>query len=305
VKTAVVVFALSFGVSAFAQSGASISVATPAPAAAPAAIDSLATLKMNSSASAPAPAKRRLTKKAIGKKKTKVREVVAPEVLESRAVHELMLPKDDLSVGVLPTPATVRSRVEEVTNPARPLEYRLGISIQPFSPKGSMPVTDLAPYNLADAGTNPMFAIEGQWLPLTFENVAGLKAGPFVSLGYAQFDLALRSPTGVQLEDTKLHAIKAQLGATASYELPQSPLWSLHGNLGVGRLQLIQSSASAAANTSSAINFASLGLSLERSLSTNFSAYVGYDLRLALNRITEGADVPNHNFLIGLLGNFE
>jgi hypothetical protein len=90
-----------------------------------------------------------------------------------------------------------------------------------------------------------------------------------------------------------------------SYQLPKSPLWSVHGNVGVGRLLLIQSSSVSFANTSSGVNFASLGVSAERSLLSKLSVFGGYDLRVALARVTSGADVPNHNFLIGFLGNFE
>ena len=328
---ALIVTSLSFA--AFAQTRASISYSTPAPAAAPSS-SRAAAVELTSAAETPKPAvlsgmqdsasaarplakpataststmaspKRRVTRKAAQKKRLKSKEVVAPEVLENQAMKELMLPKEDLSTGVLPTPATVRSRIETLENPVHPLEYRLGVSIQPFTPKGTMPVTDLMPYDLEAAGTGAMFALDGQWLPLHFEKVSGLEAGPFVSIGYAQFNLALRSPTGVQLENTKLHAIKVQLGATASYQLPNSPLWSVHGNLGIGRLQLIQSSSAAYANTSSAMNFVSFGVAGERALSANLSVYLGYDLRLALSRATEGADVPNHNFLVGVLGNFE
>jgi hypothetical protein len=173
-----------------------------------------------------------------------------------------------------------------------------------------MNVGNLAPYDLSQAGTNAMVGLEGQWLPFhDVSNVAGLDLGAFASVGYAQFDLALRSPAGLSLDETKLHVIKAQVGATASYQLPKSPLWSVHGNAGIGRLMAIQSSEAAYANASWSVNFASLGLTAERSLaeilSPNFSVYAGYDFRLAVSRSTEGADVPRHNVLLGFLGNFE
>ena len=240
------------------------------------------------------------------KSKSAAPQVVAPEVLENQATKELLLPKEDLSTGVLPTPATVRSHVEEVRNPVRPLAYRLGVSLQPFSPKGTMPVGDLTPYDLSQVGTNAMIAVEGQWLPLTIMNVPGLQAGAFASLGYAQFNVSLRSPAGISLDDTKLHIVKVQFGGTASYQLPRSPLWSLHGNLGLGRLMEIQSSgASSYANASETVDFASLGLNAERSLLPTLSVYAGYDFRLALSRSTVGADVPNHSVLLGFFGNFE
>jgi hypothetical protein len=244
-------------------------------------------------------------KSAAKKSKSAAPQVIAPEVLENQATKELSLPPEDLSTGVLPTPATVRSRVEAVKNPVRPLAYRLGVSLQPFTPKGTMNVGQLAPYDMSQAGTNPMLAVEGQWLPLMISSVPGLQVGAFTSIGYAQFNLDLRSPTGASIGDTKLHAIKVQVGGTASYQLPRAPLWSVHGNVGAGRLVDIQSSTTSYANSSSSVNFASLGVAAERSLLPNLSAYAGYDLRLALNRTTEGADVPNHNVLLGLLGNFE
>lgn len=234
-----------------------------------------------------------------------VPEAAPSENLESQAVKELMLPPEDLTTGVLPTPATVRSRIEEVKNPIRPLAYRFGVSLQPYEPAGSFQIASLAPYNLSAAGTQPMVAIEGQWLPVSFKNIDGFLAGGFASLGYAQNKLDLRSPTGAALDNTKLQTIKAQAGLTASYQLPSSPLWSFHGNLGAGRLTVIQSSSEAFANLSSSLWFASLGVSVERSLLPNLSVFVGYDYRTPISRSPEGLDVPRHNVLLGFLGNFE
>lgn len=245
------------------------------------------------------------TKVKPKKSSSPIPQVVAPEVLETQADQELVLKKGELSTGVLPTPATVRSRVEEVKNPVKPLLYRLGVSVQPFQPKGSLQVGDLVPYDTSALGTNAMFALEGQWLPLKFVNTPGLDAGGFISVGYAQFNVALRSPAGISLENTRLNVIKIQGGATVSYQLPKSPLWSVHGNVGLGRLLEIQSSGAQYANTSTAVNFVSLGGAGERSLLPNLSAYAAYDFRLALDRSTSGADVPMHNVLVGFLGNFE
>ncbi len=237
-------------------------------------------------------------------------KAIAPEALENQAMKELAVPKKDLSVGILPTPATVRLHVEEVKNPVRPLAYRLGVSIQPLTLNGTMTVGSLTPYDLSKIGTNAMVALDGQWLPLEISSVPGLQVGAFVSFGYAQFNYQLRSPAGVSLDDAKLQAVKAQFGPTASYQLPRSPLWSLHGNVGLGRLLELQSSpTSAAANTSETTDFASLGTAAERSLLSmglsNLSVYLGYDFKLLLSRSTPGADVPSHSLLVGFLGNFE
>lgn len=232
-------------------------------------------------------------------------QVVAPEILENQATQELILPPKDLSTGVLPTPSTVRTRVEGVHNPVGTLPYRFGVSLQPFSPNGQMTIGGLAPYDLSGVGWGVMPALEGQWLPFKFSNVPGLQAGFFASAGYAQFNVNLRSPAGIPLDGTKLHVIKAQAGATASYQLPRAPLWSVHGNLGLGRLMEIQSSESQYANASTSTLFASAGLDAERSLLPNLSVYAGYDFRLAVDRSTAGADVPMHNVLLGFLGNFE
>ena len=290
--------------------------ATPAPATAVlSGMDTKPAPKYESETSKPIPQKYRVRAaapkkntvakgKSGAKRKSAAPQVVAPEVLENKATQELMLPKEDLTTGVLPTPATVRSRVDEVQNPIRPLVYRVGVSVQPFTPKGEMQVGDLQKYDMSTIGTGAMFALEGQWLPILFTNTPGLAAGPYASIGFAQFNLELRSPTGLQLDGTKLNVIKAQLGVTTSYQLPKSPLWSLHGSLGVGRLTVIQSSDISYANSSSAINYGSLGISAERSLLPKLSVFAAYDLRLTLEKAA-GADVPNHNVLLGFLGNFE
>lgn len=232
-------------------------------------------------------------------------EAVAPDDLESQAMKELALAPGDLTTGVLPTPATVRLRVEQVKNPIRPLAYRLGVSVQPYTPSGSLRVSDLAPYDLKSAGTTAMVALEAQWLPFLFSNTPGLMAGGFASVGYAQSSLDLRSPTGATIENTRLNSIKTQLGASASYQLPRSPLWSVHANLGVGRLTVIQSSASSFADVSTSLWFGSLGASLERSIVPNFSVYLASDFRAPVSGSAEGADVPRHNVLLGFLGNFD
>ena len=300
-------FALASAMTIFASAVAFAQTETPPPA--PLTDEYGIPLKLESSKKVTASLKINRAKAKFKKIKSAAPQVFAPEQLENQAVKELLLPKEDLSTGVLSTPATVRSRVEQVKNPVRPLAYRLGVSFQPFTPQGTMPVGDLVPYDLSQAGMGAMVAIEGQWLPFV-TTVTGLQAGAFASVGFAQFNLALRSPAGISIDSTKLSIVKFQLGGTASYQLPRSPLWSAHGSVGLGRLMEIQSSPSSSyANSSEYVDFASLGLTAERSLMSlglsGFSVYVGYDLRLALNRSTAGADVPNHSVLLGLLGNFE
>lgn len=228
-----------------------------------------------------------------------------PVSLRDQAQSELQLAPADVSAGVMPTPATVRSRIEPVRSPVRPLAYRLGVSVQPFQPEGTMSVAGSAPYELSVLGNRPMVALEGQWLPLTFDRLPNTRLGIYASIGYAQHTMDLKSPSGVAMENTQVHSMKMQSGITASYQLPRDSKWSLHGLAGAGRWNTVQSSTSSYANQSTSLNFAALGANVERSFFEGLSGFAGYEYRSAFRVDAEGASIPRDNYLVGFLGNFE
>lgn len=228
-----------------------------------------------------------------------------PTSLRDQANSELQLRPADVSAGVMPTPATVRSRIEPVKSPLRPLAYRLGVSIQPFQPEGRMSVAGSTPYELSVLGTRPMVAIEGQWLPFAFERLPGTRVGFYTSIGYAQHTMDLKSPIGTAMENTQVHSMRFQGGLTTSWQLPRDSRWSLHAQAGAGRWNTVQSSTSSYANQSASLTYAALGANVERSFFEGVSGYAGYEYRSVLRSDAEGATIPRNNYVIGLLGNFE
>ena len=169
-----------------------------------------------------------------------------------------------------------------------------------------MRLGDLQPYDLSALGTRPMLSLEAQWLPLNLDSLQpGLQAGVFSSVGYAQHQVNLRSPTGSTLDNTQLHTLKAQLGGEARLRLPGASPWSLQAKAGLGRLNEIQSSSSSIANQSTALTFVSLGLGGEYALLERVSGFAGYEFRAPVQSDDSGASLPRHNLMVGFLGNFE
>ncbi|MES2965115.1 MAG: hypothetical protein V4760_14615 [Bdellovibrionota bacterium] len=228
-----------------------------------------------------------------------------PTSLRDRATTELQLAPADVSDDVMPTPATVRSRIEPVKSPIRPLAYRIGVSLQPFQPQGTMSVGGSTPYELSVLGTRPMVAVEGQWLPLAFARAPGARFGLYTSAGYAQHTMDLKSPVGTTMENTQVHSMKLQGGLTSSWQLPRDSKWSLHGLAGVGRWNTVQSSTSSFANQSTSLTYSALGANVERSFFEGLSGFAGYELRSVMRADADGASIPRDNYMVGFLGNFE
>ncbi|MEK7358714.1 MAG: hypothetical protein AAB250_19875 [Bdellovibrionota bacterium] len=228
-----------------------------------------------------------------------------PTSLRDQAASELKLAPADVSGTVMPTPATVRSRVEAVKSPIAPLAYRLGVSLQPLTPEGTMSVAGSAPYELSVLGSRPMVALEGQWLPLTFERIPRARFGAYASLGYAQHTMDLKSPSGAAMENTQVHSTKMQTGLSSSWQLPRDSKWSLNGQLGLGRWNTVQSSTSSYANQSTSLSYSALGANVERSFFEGLSGYAGYEYRSVVRADADGATLPRDNFMVGFLGHFE
>lgn len=238
--------------------------------------------------------------------KTKRASNVKPvEEIQLRQVaeNELAASAAQNSSAALPTPATVRSKVLPLQEPITYSAVQMGLSAQNFQVTGQGQVEGLEPYDLGALGTQPMFGLDVRWLPLALRDRSHILFGGFVSFGYAQRSLNLRTPTGSALENSKLTSIKSVIGATTEYHLPQSPQWSLAGNLGFGRLDVVQSSSSSFANQSRALNMGVAGVQLQNRIFQRFSVWAGYEYWRPVGATLE-LSVQQHQAMLGFLGSF-
>lgn len=240
-------------------------------------------------------------KKPKAKKSSKKPVVVKEVNYRSEAEKELVVSQKEQTATVLPTPATVRSRIEKVSSPISFTAMQMGLSVQPYQPVGTSAVSGLQPYDLGGLGTRPMGALDLRWLP--FEPTTGLLLGGFGSIGYTNHVVSLRTPTGEELKDTKVHTVKSVLGAAVEYHFARSQRWSVAGLVGAGRLDSVQSGSSSRANESKNLTFLNLGTALQNRLTERLTAYGQYDYRSPLaGDSTLG--IQKHNFMVGFLGSF-
>ncbi len=230
----------------------------------------------------------------------------APEKPTADAAQtELIIPADARSRDVLPTPATVLSKIEPVQNPLGAKLFEIGLSAQMYQPMGRVELPTLTPYELDGLSAKPMLALELRWLPLDFEMKGAASFGLFGSVGYAQHRVNLTSPTGLAIENTELHSLKTQAGAELGWSPSASSLWGVRGLLGYGQLLVTQSSNSAFASMSGTVRFASVGATFERKFFDRWTAYAGYDYRIPVQNASTQFDIQKSNIVAGILGGFQ
>lgn len=239
--------------------------------------------------------------------KSKSKKKKAPatsQALQETAASELSISQKEKSTEVLETPATVRLSVAPVKSPIVYSAFQLGVSVQSYQPVGLGRVEGVDPYDLSALGTRPMASVDLRWLPIETSLLPNTNIGGFVSAGYAQHPVKLRTPTGTEIKNTRLQTLKAEAGFALTRHSGAHPRWGGTLLMGMGRLESIQASDSAFANNSSSLLYGSASLLAEYRWFDQWSLTGGYVNRLRLTRTSDNLDVQRHNFVIGFLGSF-
>lgn len=242
-------------------------------------------------------------------KKTKAKKVLTksdPKAsLAVRAEQELVLGPEERTELVITTPATVRTKVEAVEAPESRRVLEFGLGLQPYRPVGGGRVTGFDSYDLGALGEKPMASIELRWLALSLKARPTLRLGGFFSAGYAQHSVDLKGPTGAAFDRARLHTVKTQGGVAAAIPIGGSSRWSARAQIGLGRLDSVQTSRSPEANQSGSLDFISLGAFAENRVSERVAFFAGYENRAAFEKRDPELGLPRHNFLIGIWGNLQ
>ncbi len=239
---------------------------------------------------------------------TKKRVTKLPEKkgsLVEQAATELVIQPADQSPQVVVTAATVRSQVQAVMNPIRRPSFLVGLSVQPYEPRGRAQLQGVEPADLGHPGVRAMPALELRWLPVRLEQIPGTTFGLFGSLGYVQHQIAIEAPTGVIIQDARLNTYKTQLGLSGTWHRSDLAKWGIRGELGGGQLAAVQSSSSSYANASNSLNFLSAGAYLDWEVIDRVTLSAGYDHRIPSGTETANLRIPRQNFMLGVSGGFQ
>lgn len=261
--------------------------------------------------SAPAARGKKTKKKSAGRTGTH-----SLEGLAIKAIEELEIPASEQSSDLLPTPATVRSRVEPVRSPVRRAEFEMGLSFQMYEPSGRSEAVGFDTIDLGRLGSQPLVSLDFRWLPIQFESVAGLSLGSLFSVGYARHPFRVKPPAGTEAGDAHLHTLKTQIGAIGTYTfsgtfsgvLPGSRPWSASLQGGVGRLGGTQSAETATLNQSAQIWYTYAGASIEKDVFNDWRAWLGYENRFPIERASNPSEMvlsmQRSGWLVGVMGSF-
>ena len=169
----------------------------------------------------------------------------------------------------------------------------------PYKPQGRVQLPGAEAYSLDDLQTRPMLSLEARWPAWQKQTQnQNLLMGPFFNWAYTQHDLQLRTPTGRDLGKTRLHSSRIVAGLGADWV--RSSKWSLPADIGIGRWDSVQSSDSAIANNSRAVDFTMLGAGAQYRFSGSWLTRLSYEYLWPWQE-DESFRIPRHNAHFSLL----
>ena len=248
------------------------------------------------------------SRKAASKKKSKASKNAADDVsspIDATAKAELVPEKNEQSVGILPTPGTVRSSIDSVSNPVTRAPFEVSIAYQTYKPAGIMRLPSMDAFDLGTIPAGPMIDAEVRWFAKRFETARPLAVGPFLSVDYSQMPVKLHSPSGAAISKTELHILKAEVGGSLGWQPSVGSVWGARLELGGGQLSETQASTSSFANHTSSLLFASAGIYGERKVLEHLTVFVGYDYSVPVAHEPDEISLQRSNLLAGLSGGFQ
>jgi hypothetical protein len=228
------------------------------------------------------------------------------ESLVSQAQQEVELGVSRRTPSVLETPATVRARVVSTKLGDRESQIEWGVLTQSYRVHGVGEVTGFVPFSRSELGQKPMVTAELRWLPI--KDIRWIQEfGVSTSIAYAMHSAVLSGPAGHGIDDIHLHTIKSQVNSVVAMRWAKDPRWRLRGQIGIGQINLIQTSKYSAAQQSDIQRFAALGAFVENQIWAHLSLFAGYEYQsfdqYGLS-LAGGFGPGAHNLLIGIGGSF-
>lgn len=167
-----------------------------------------------------------------------------PVDMQKRALDELKQEESSYSDSAGPSVAVVRTQSLVAEDPVSYSGLQLGLTVQPYSPEGRVPLVTLGERDLSGAGDTWMPGLEARYLPWTSRLFGRHGVGFRAGLAYARQELALYAPTGMRLANTELHALQSYLLLSQAWSVAKSKSWSVNFDAGVSRFDMLVTSGS-------------------------------------------------------------
>lgn len=207
-----------------------------------------------------------------------------------RALQELTPKENAYSNKTEASSAVVRTQLIEAKDPVFNHGLQVGLTLQPYSPRGRVPMVSL--------GQNDLNRLESTWMPgfqigyapwesdLLGKHGVGLRFGA----SYARQAVDVYGPSGNSLGDTELHSLLTYGFLTQEWIFNRAPRWSWHADLGASRFDMLQTGQHTLAEASDSVWLALLrtgpswragdfwfGLSYERRMPLSAGSWVRID----------------------------
>lgn len=169
---------------------------------------------------------------------------------KNKAYEELTVPTPSYSNEFVPTSATVQTQELSGDNFVRYDGLQLALKLQPYSPKGVIPMAGIPDNNLNALPSQTMTGLGLRYMPWTLTFAGEPLLGVQTTVSYAQNRVSLFGPTGVNLGDTRLHTIFSQAYFSSEWTFSSISMLSLTLDAGIAHLDLVQSGKNSLANQS-------------------------------------------------------
>jgi hypothetical protein len=182
------------------------------------------------------------------------------EDFRAQALDELKPEESSYSSSTTPVVATVSTREIEALDPVRYESFRVGFTAQTFRPEAKIPLVSLGEKDLNGLPAVPMWGLSLRLLPWRTSWLADHAIGLKLAVAYAGETVSLKGPTGKDLGLTKLHNVLSSAWLSQEWNLSSSKHWRWDLDLGVSRLDMIETGENPLAQASDAIWLTSMRL---------------------------------------------
>lgn len=161
-----------------------------------------------------------------------------------RALDELKRPEESYTSDTAPSTAVVRTQPILAKDPVFYRGLQLGLTVQPYSAEGRVPLVSLGERDLTGASPTWMPGLEARFLPWTSHLLGEHGVGFRLGAAYTRQEISLYARTGVKLANTELHALETYAFLSQQWRLAGAKYWSVNADLGAMRFDTLLTSTS-------------------------------------------------------------
>jgi hypothetical protein len=202
--------------------------------------------------------------------------------------------------------ATVSLNISPTSQEPTPLYLQAGLWVQAYQPLGFIQPVGLPGYSLATISSYPIWSGRFAWTAWQGPAILGHPiVGPSTSIGLGTGAVRVRTPTDYDFGSTYLTHFDTQLGFASEWSLSANKKLWLGLQVGVGQVQLIQSSGSNLLNMSNTSGYAFGEGGLRWLIGAPLSIQIFYQWRQAQSTTISPnfhIDPTQQQFLLGISG---